>query len=880
MQIRKIEILNYRKLIEPISIDKIGDGITVIAGDNEEGKSTLLQALRSALFDRHNLTGDAADSMQPFGCKVRPEITLEFEIDGFTYKLTKGFCQRPTAELITPTGIASGAHAEERLQELLRFNPPGRGKAKPSENHGVFGMFWIEQGRAFSPLPLSDDNRTTMMNALEGEIGQVLGGARGRKLRDAIAAQYLAVFTNGGKPRGKYAESISSVNKLEEEVAPKREQLRSYDSKVDELQRVQERLSAHEKEGRLAKATTALTEAQAKLARIAVLETNVTNALRDRQLAEAEVRAPTNAVTQRDALVTRDKKNREDAGKSTEAFRAAEESISKLSEELTKRSKALRDAEAASEDANAGLLAIDQRLEWQRLVGERDKLNAALTAAKEADKKVREARVASFAIKVDAAALKRLRSLDQKRIETESALAGSSTLIQFNLTAANRVTVDGQAVAVGDFSATDPTRIDIADVGAITIIPGGEELGTKKATADATRQQIQQALLKVGCASIIEAEAQEQDRREFDAVAAMHTEILKAHAPEGVDNLAERLATVKAAIGKLGDIDDGAAADRNAALTTQREADQRVKTARAEESSCLTALHSAKEQLASKRALKEAAHAKAIESANELKRAQNVKTDNILQEELAAASEDVTRAKAVHEQAGKLLTDADPEAAQLAFESARDGHKAIEEDIEKLDRRASDLVLELQIVGQQGLGEELQELEGRLDVAVQHRDRLARDADALQLLHETLNRAEQQAREAFLAPVQTRIQPYLRLLLPETELILSDDDLGVTALRRNGQVEPFESLSVGAREQVAVLTRLAFADLLRERGTIAPVVLDDALVNTDPNRFKRMVLAIRRAAKNLQVIVLTCNEAQWLQEGATTIRLADCIKSR
>jgi len=110
-------------------------------------------------------------------------------------------------------------------------------------------------------------------------------------------------------------------------------------------------------------------------------------------------------------------------------------------------------------------------------------------------------------------------------------------------------------------------------------------------------------------------------------------------------------------------------------------------------------------------------------------------------------------------------------------------------------------------------------------------------------------RAEQHAREAFLAPVQKRVQPYLRLLLPESELVLSEDDLGVTALRRNGQDEPFELLSVGAREQIAVLTRLAFADLLRERGVVAPVVLDDALVNSDPRRFERMLLAIRRAAK-------------------------------
>jgi DNA repair exonuclease SbcCD ATPase subunit len=200
--------------------------------------------------------------------------------------------------------------------------------------------------------------------------------------------------------------------------------------------------------------------------------------------------------------------------------------------------------------------------------------------------------------------------------------------------------------------------------------------------------------------------------------------------------------------------------------------------------------------------------------------------------------------------------------------------------MDRLRATTERLALELQFLGQQGLGEAIQELEGELAVAIARRDRARKDADALKLLYDTLVRAEQHAREAFLAPVQKRVQPYLRLLLPESELVLSEDNLGVTALRRNGQDEPFETLSVGAREQVAVLTRLAFADLLRERGIVAPVVLDDALVNSDPRRFERMLLAIRRAAKNLQIIVLTCDEADWVQAGAPMIRLADCIGVR
>ena len=75
MQFRRITVRNFRKLADPVELDNIGDGVTVIAGDNEEGKSTLLDAIRTGLFQRHNVSGKPVEDMQPFGSKVRPEAT-------------------------------------------------------------------------------------------------------------------------------------------------------------------------------------------------------------------------------------------------------------------------------------------------------------------------------------------------------------------------------------------------------------------------------------------------------------------------------------------------------------------------------------------------------------------------------------------------------------------------------------------------------------------------------------------------------------------------------------------------------------------------------------------------------------------------------------
>ena len=134
---------------------------------------------------------------------------------------------------------------------------------------------------------------------------------------------------------------------------------------------------------------------------------------------------------------------------------------------------------------------------------------------------------------------------------------------------------------------------------------------------------------------------------------------------------------------------------------------------------------------------------------------------------------------------------------------------------------------------------------------------------------------EKVARETFLTPVRDRIEPYLKRLFPGSELMLDDQTLEITHLRREGQDEPYERLSIGTREQLAVLARLAFADLLDEHGKKSPIILDDALVFSDDQRFEEMQRILDRAAERLQIIVLTCHERAYFDHGWTTKRLQD-----
>ena len=66
---------------------------------------------------------------------------------------------------------------------------------------------------------------------------------------------------------------------------------------------------------------------------------------------------------------------------------------------------------------------------------------------------------------------------------------------------------------------------------------------------------------------------------------------------------------------------------------------------------------------------------------------------------------------------------------------------------------------------------------------------------------------------------------------------LDEDTLEITEIARHGTTEPYRALSIGTREQLSILVRLAFAVYLREKGYPAAVILDDALVYADDDRF-------------------------------------------
>ena len=102
---------------------------------------------------------------------------------------------------------------------------------------------------------------------------------------------------------------------------------------------------------------------------------------------------------------------------------------------------------------------------------------------------------------------------------------------------------------------------------------------------------------------------------------------------------------------------------------------------------------------------------------------------------------------------------------------------------------------------------------------------------------------------------------YVRVMVPLGEMRLE-------VQTPNGSSRPAEVLSRGTAEQLYLAMRLAFVREYAKHAGPLPVVVDDILVNFDPERAKATIKVLGELASTHQVLVFTCHThvAQWFRE--------------
>jgi len=236
-----------------------------------------------------------------------------------------------------------------------------------------------------------------------------------------------------------------------------------------------------------------------------------------------------------------------------------------------------------------------------------------------------------------------------------------------------------------------------------------------------------------------------------------------------------------------------------------------------------------------------------------------------------------TEAEAVMDDLAATSVDLDSAAA--ALKRCRSVEAAVETEMGQLRENLAALNAQIRTRSGDAVEEKWQETREALSGVQDRVAAFEKEVAVLQRLSGALDSARAQARDLYLKPVMAELKPLLGLLFDDVSITFDDKTLLPQTILRNGLEEDVDRLSGGMREQLSVLTRLAFARLLAKDGRPAPVVLDDALVYSDDDRIERMFDALHRQSQEQQIIVFSCRQRAFQKLGGNVLQMTDWTPS-
>ncbi|GAB3431739.1 ATP-binding protein [Flindersiella endophytica] len=930
MKLHRLRMHDFRGVSERVV--EFGDtGVTVVVGDNETGKSSLLEAFTLLLEFPDDSKHIRIRAVQPAGRDVSTEVEAAFSLGAreIVYR-KRWFRQRLTELQVTSaTGAETfiGREAHDQAGRLFRAE--------------VDETLWsaLVVGQEDSLAMPAPGAVTAVLTALDGQAGGAVDHGESAPIVEAVEKEFLRYFTPGGRPTGTYSEALRRKDEARELVDAANAAVAQVEHDVSRAE------SLVLERGRL----TALAKDQAKV--VAALQqrrraadellTRVERLRHEHTLATERLTAARGELQRREALSADLARREQGVVEATEAAKVAAETLRTAEAELTGCAEALakaRDKHAAARERVAGLDARMSRLRDEADLAE---LTQRLAAVQSAQQEERKATAILAGNRVDPDVADLAERLHRDVLTARAALSAGAPRLRVRRLGESSVLVDSTPRTDDDFEviAERPTELAVDGVLSVTVHPG-EGIGRLTAALEEAERSEASLLDELGQPDIAAVRQAARDRQVAERARLVAEETLTRRLDgTTVEELQQREAVLTARIAAAGGpvtpsepAPDGGRKSRTkkktaAARRAKREepADDQdaflfdvdvparppTLAAGAEEADPedLMTLDAVRDALAEARSaenasatkLTEVEHAEALarkgyEGASSGMAAARVRSEqetehrDDLASALASAREarpDEALAEAVEiaeQHAGQIGEDLAAATEEVAESGAGEIHQELEDatlvrdrlagQIESLQGELHRLEGALDQAGKQGLATTLEKAKADFAHAERQADLLDRRAAAARLLRETLAKHRAEARRRYSAPLRERIQNLGRALHGPTFDVQLGDDLEVVTRIVDGVALPVESLSVGAREQLATLVRLAIAGLTAADGTGVPVVLDDALGWSDPGRLRAMGGLLDRAGATGQVIVLTSMPDRYAHiPRATTVRL-------
>ncbi|WP_420139879.1 AAA family ATPase [Sphingomonas sp.] len=871
LRLRRIALDGFRKFRTPTVIDGLTDGLNIIIEDNEAGKSTLLEALRAAFFVRHNTKNQLAQSYVPHGEAVGPKIEVSFEAGGAPWSVSKRFLRSATVEVVGPQGRATGEDAEVRLNTLLgsvKHNSRGGDVA----SYGALGLLWVAQTEALAVSAPGQIVRDSVTSTLEAEVGSIMGGSAYKKVRARVEDQYGAYWTPTGQKRGRQTEARERLESAEVAARQAAERLIALEQTFADLENARARLKLIDRE------IADNTDAETRQALVVSLEV-ARAAVQILATRRAEQEAASAKVTRLEELQRRHQAAISVRDKAQQALDRARERRKDVAERLEEGRQRLAQARSSLESARderhsakAALNAAEQLLTVRRRASASVAARARHTELLALEAEHRSAK-ATASTAIPANSIEQLEVLERAVAEARAVVNAGATRVALS-GPDGVVMADGEPITAGERTLTRPTTFSFGE-SHLTVTPPSSAESAEEVLA-AAKRKMSAALGELGVHDIADARIRNEKAR--DAAAEIRTLEARIKAGTPVDPAIDLVAgpeALKLYVAGLDDADapvPGSDPDLLSLTEFLERAEDAFAMAEGIQQSALDALRRIEEEDAPLAAAEAGASSDLGNALQQIEAIEGHPEYPTLERDLAPARQRAAESAVKLEDAERNATAHDPAAITKKIEVIDARSRTAGETRNRLLTDIARLENTIEIEGGAGLAHRAAAAQEEAEAARAAYDRVTVEADTLKLLRETLDEAHDETSAQFVGPVAKRAKRHIERLLPDCELHFAED-LGLVSVSRGGVTEDCEHLSRGTQEQLAVLTRIAFADMLLAQGRPVSLILDDPLVYSDDGRLDLMIEILAEAATRMQVILLTCRDRAFRHVSANRIVL-------
>ncbi|MEZ0353114.1 AAA family ATPase [Mycobacterium sp. pR1184] len=856
MKLHRLVLTNYRG-IRHREIEFPDHGVVVVSGANEIGKSSMIEALDLLLESRDRSTKKEVKQVKPTNSDVGSEVTAEISSGTYRFVYRKRFhkkCETELTVLEPRREQLTGDEAHERV----------RGMLAETVDNDLWHAQRVLQSTSTAAVDLSGcDALSRALDVAAGDQAALSGNEP--LLIERIDAEYARYFTPTGRPTGEWAMAIARLADADAAVAECTAAVAEVDDRVRRhavlTEQVAElsqlRLAAGP---RLAVAQAAADKAaeltrQAREAKLVAAAAAATSAAADaahngrlRLVTEIETRTAAVAAVEVEAQHAAD------------ALAAAQVDAEAAGTALGEAARVLAELQTRVESGRRAVDQLAEREEIDRLSARLAKIDTTKSDRDELTKELSE-------IVLTEELLRRIESASAAVDRAGDQLTLISAAVEFTAVADIQLTVGTEHVSLSaghtwSTTATGPTEVEVPGVLTARITPGATALDIQAKYA-AAQQELAEALAEGDVTDLAAARRADQHRRELQSIRDQLSATLAGLCgDDDIDVLRDRLTRLRA----------GQPAEPDLFATDIASAHAELDAAQAARLAAETAFETTRRAAA-------AAEAKLVETStratlllNELatQRAELARaTEQLAAERTSVADEDLASsaqagrqaAATAERQAAELaeeLAAAAPDAVTAELAAANEAAASLGASYEDAARSLRELTIELSVFGSEGRQGKLDAAEIEREHAANQHNRIGARARAAQLLRSVMARHRDTTRLGYVEPYRTELQRLGRPVFGPSFEVDVDTDLCIRSRTLDGVTVPYDSLSGGAKEQLGILARLAGAALVAKEDAV-PVVVDDALGFTDPDRLAKMGEVFDTVGAQGQVIVLTCS---------------------